>query len=97
MKTIKMPKWSQFNIATLFLIILFTPIVAYFLIYVPRQQNTFHKRNLRVLKDLSDQIQSKVENASTLMHNAALDMLQQIEKNTLLRDLWLTTQSIQDY
>ncbi|MBN2012140.1 cache domain-containing protein [candidate division KSB1 bacterium] len=82
MKPLKLPKWPKSNVTIFFILLLFIPLIAYFLVYVPHQQTRFHKRNLRVLKDLSSQIQSKVHNLSNLMHNAAANSLQQMQADS---------------
>lgn len=59
----------NFPLATL--LILAIPIAAYFLYYVPSQEEYYIRRNLRILKDLGDQVKSKIENQVTVLDNAA--------------------------
>lgn len=53
------------------LLLLAVPVAVYFVFYVPSQEVEHTRRNLRVLKDLGDQIKSKIENHITVLHNAA--------------------------
>ncbi len=77
MKAMKWPRLPKVQFASLFMFILLTPLLLYVIVYVPRQQRSFNKRNLRVLKDMSNQIQSKIENYATLIHNSASNAIWQ--------------------
>jgi len=59
------------NAPILTLLVLIAPLVFYFLAYVPARKMYYTKRDFRVLRDMSDQLKSKIENLSTVLHGAA--------------------------
>lgn len=61
----------RLNFSYFSLLLLALPVAVYFFFYVPSQEVDHTRRNLRVLKDLGDQIKSKIENHITVLHNAA--------------------------
>ncbi len=61
----------RLNFSYFSLLILIIPVAVYFFFYVPSQEVDHTRRNLRVLKDLGDQVKSKIANHITVLHNAA--------------------------
>ncbi len=61
----------RLNFSYFSLLLLAIPVAVYFFLYVPSQEVDHTRRNLRVLKDLGDQVKSKIANHITVLHNAA--------------------------
>ncbi|NIR48005.1 hypothetical protein GWO43_06135, partial [candidate division KSB1 bacterium] len=57
------------TIITLALILI--PLAAYYFIYIPHQERYFTNRYLRLLADMSQQIQTKIQHFETIFKNAA--------------------------
>ncbi|MFQ5674727.1 MAG: hypothetical protein ACE5G1_02435, partial [bacterium] len=70
----RMSSLGRFSVAFLTIFIMAMLLGVYLLIYVPSQQEYFTKRNLRILTVMSNQIKSKIENFSTVIHNIAMDV-----------------------
>lgn len=61
----------RINFSYFSLLLLAIPVAVYFFYYVPSRELEHTRRNLRVLKDLGDQVKSKIANHITVLHNAA--------------------------
>ena len=70
--------YKKVNTYILFAFIVAIPLSYYFLVHVPEQEKVITARNLRLVKDFSEQIAGKFDELGKLIHTAATDAVKHI-------------------